>query len=134
MAKINDDTINKPVYMNPFIKFIAFFIPVWVARRKELSTGAKLAYGALCRHAGKNGECWMSQRTLAQELGRSRDSINRWVKELKEYGLIKVLSRGRGRTRLYRFIFKAEWIRDSDLRKDVVMDDLEFNPLTGDWE
>lgn len=113
-----------PKYLNLFEKCIGVFVPIWILRIKDLSNGAKLTYGALLRHAGRKGYCWVSQGLLAEELGRSRDTINRWISELKRYGLIEVKSRGRGRSRMYRFLYKEGLIKNTDLRNGVVITDM----------
>jgi hypothetical protein len=43
---------------NPFRLFTGIFIPEALVRYKDLSAGAKLAYGRLARYAGHDGRCY----------------------------------------------------------------------------
>jgi hypothetical protein len=58
-----------------------------------LGQGAKLCYGRLARYAGEDGKCYPSLKTLAAELGASRAQAKRYLRELREYGLIRIQGR-----------------------------------------
>ena len=84
MKEINLDLNEEKEYINPYKKFLNIQVPVWLACRKELKHGSKLLYGCLCKYAGKNGKCFPSQTTLARDLGCTKRTIARYLKELKK--------------------------------------------------
>jgi hypothetical protein len=55
--------------INPYKLFVGSFIPNWLLKREEISQGAKLCYARLCQYAGEDGECYPSQKKLAEALG-----------------------------------------------------------------
>lgn len=83
-----------------------FTIPCAIARvpRDQLSFAAKLLYGRLRLYAGlppeprtdeDQGPCYMSEKTLACELGVSDRYIRQVLGELRECGLISWKHTGR---------------------------------------
>ena len=68
--------------------------PNWILRRKELSMGAKAAYGRLCQYGGTHGAIWPKMATLAAELGVSESQARRYIQELESFNLIHVHRRG----------------------------------------
>jgi hypothetical protein len=92
--------------INPYKMFNGSFIPEAVSRVpiKELSHGAKLAYGRLIRYSGKDGLCNPKQATLAKEIGVSTVQVTRLVKELVDFGLIESIRNGIGRSNHYCFL------------------------------
>ena len=55
----------------------------------NLSIGAKSLYSVLSCYANKQRTCFPSISTLADDLGSSQSSIDRWIKELKLHKYIK---------------------------------------------
>ncbi len=78
---------------NPFGQFDRFFVPKPLARSSSLSAGAKLAYGRLVLFNGEGGHCYPSLATLGREIGISRDQAKRYVRELRNAHLIRLVSR-----------------------------------------
>lgn len=68
----------------------AVYIPCWLIQVsiKLVSHGAKMVYGRLSQWANANGTVFRSVFQLAQELGCSERSIEEYIKELKNSGLI----------------------------------------------
>jgi hypothetical protein len=99
----------------PYQKFIGFIVPNWLARRIDISSGAKLCYGRLAQFSGRGGKCHPSERTLANELGVSERTCRRFLAELKDRQLIRVHRIGLGRANRYEFL-EHEWM--SDFRSD----------------
>jgi hypothetical protein len=95
--------------INPHALFVGAFIPNWLLRRPEVSHGAKLCYARLCQYAGKNGECWPHQSTLANELSCSLRNVGYLLKELVDHGLILVKRRGKDLPAIYTFLW-SEWM------------------------
>src|SRR5688572_3926181 len=61
-------TMSPGTPFNPYRMWVGSFIPNWLMRQK-ISPGAKLAYARLAQYAGKDGQCYPSQKDLADELG-----------------------------------------------------------------
>jgi hypothetical protein len=59
-----------------------------VLQMRDLSQGAKLVYALLCSYANKDGECFPSEPTMANDLLTSPSSIKRWKSELLRKGMI----------------------------------------------
>jgi DNA-binding MarR family transcriptional regulator len=76
----------------------AFFkIPESLARDKTLKSTAKLVLARLARHANpETGRCDPRVTTLADELGRHRNTIQRAIGRLRKLGLIETHKGQRG--------------------------------------
>jgi DNA-binding GntR family transcriptional regulator len=91
--------------------FVGSMIPNWLQCRREVSQGAKLAYARLAQHAGKDGECFPKQQTLAAELGVSERTANEYVRRLVKSGLIETDRPGLGKANRY-FFLDHPWIHE----------------------
>ena len=105
--------------INPFKMFIGIFIPNWLLDRKDVSSGVKVCYGALCRFAGRNGHCWPAQEALAAMMGVSVRQVQRHMQELVELKLIEPVRRGHMRTNVYYFL-DHPWIHEDTPADDDV--------------
>jgi hypothetical protein len=74
---------------NPFGCYIGLFIPNAISQCPDLSAAAKLVYGRLCQYAGRNGEAFPKQTTLADEVGLQRRRVQQVLEELETFGLIE---------------------------------------------
>ena len=74
---------------NPYGIFKGIWIPSCIVRNPNLTASAKLVYGQLCFHSGKDGKCYPSQQTLANELGLSDRQIRAVITELENQGFIE---------------------------------------------
>ena len=74
---------------------------------KGVSPGAKLLYGQLSRHAGKDGNAYPSYKTLARAIGLKERQAMRLAHELSDAKLIEIRKRtdGVGRQRSNAFVF-----------------------------
>jgi hypothetical protein len=80
----------------PFAK-----VPTQVARDASLSIRARHIYTLLVSYAWNDGVTWVSQSTLAKDMGLSdRRSVIPYLKELEAAGLIRI-KRERGRNNRY---------------------------------
>ena len=61
----------------------------WILKT-ELSSGAKLTFSVLAVCAGGRDHVWPSQEYLAQAVSASVRSVQRYLKELAEFGLIRI--------------------------------------------
>lgn len=89
----------------------SFIVPNSLMRARDLSHGAKLCFGRLCQHAGEDGKCSPSYATLGKNLGVSRQSAMKYVKELVDYGLIKI-KHNTGDTNNFIFIWHEIFTED----------------------
>lgn len=88
-------------------------VPNFILESDKASIGAKLTYAMLLKYARELDECFPGQDRLAADMGTSRQSVNAYIKELSEVGLISVQRRGQGRPNLYTIHIKASFWRKS---------------------
>ena len=86
-------------------------VPNFILESKEISTGAKLTYAMLLKYARELHECFPGQNRLAEDIGTSRQSVNTYIRELRQVGLISVRRRGQGRPNIYTVHIKASFWR-----------------------
>lgn len=67
-------------------------VPNWVVRDPEIDPLVKLLYLVLSSRAGRKGVCWPSQERLAQETGRSVRTVQRYLDQMRESGLLEVVT------------------------------------------
>lgn len=96
--------------INPYKMFVGAFIPNFVLRRTELSDGAKLCYGRLSQYAGANGSAYPKIETIAKELGVSDRSAFRYIKELRNNGLITTINRSSSSMPSLYFFLDHPWM------------------------
>ncbi len=118
-------------YINPYRLFVGSFIPNWLLRCNDISAEAKLVYARLCQFAGKEGQAWPSVATLAEECGINERTMERYLSELKRFGLIEAVRRGLGLTNAYRFLWHPlmEMCGDES-RTSVVSDPVPVRGMT----
>ncbi|MDA8083861.1 MAG: helix-turn-helix domain-containing protein [Nitrospiraceae bacterium] len=104
-------------YINPYNLFVGSFIPNWLLKRTEISPGAKLCYARLAQFAGKDGECFPGQSTLASEIGTGERQVRRYLSELEESELIETVQAGLHQTNHYRFLWHP-WMEGKDKKKN----------------
>jgi hypothetical protein len=92
MEKTNDNLKSKTA----FYGFRKAFI-----HNADISPESRLLLIDLMTYKGENTECWPSQTKLSKDIGRNKDSIRKYLKELISNGYLKVHSRGIGRSLLY---------------------------------
>jgi hypothetical protein len=107
---------SSPRIFNPFNKFCGLFVPNWLARRGDVSHGAKLCYGRLMQFHGRGLQCNPRESVLARELGISERTCRRFLAELRSLGLIRILHRGLRRSNVYEFV-EHPWM--TDFRTDI---------------
>lgn len=93
-------------------------VPNWLQCRPEISQGAKLAYARLAQHAGKGGDCFPKQETLAGELGVGERTANEYVRILVKFGLIEKERPGLGKSNRY-FFLEHPWIYEGQPETSV---------------
>ena len=63
-------------------------VPKWANRDSNISDGAFRVYVELCGYADQDGMCFPSMSTLAADLGCSRETVKRSVRELERCGVL----------------------------------------------
>src|SRR5947207_2941891 len=76
-------------------------LPNFILKNPEISIGAKVVYAMFISYAWSNNLCFPGQERLAKDMGMGVASVNRFVKELENVGLIEITRRGQGKTNLY---------------------------------
>lgn len=76
-------------------------LPRVVLYNRDLSHGAKLLYAALRGFAWQDESCWPGQERLAESLGVTVKTVQRWIGELSDAGLVRIERRGLARTNRY---------------------------------
>jgi biotin operon repressor len=84
-------------------------VPNFILEGKQISVGAKLTYAMLLKYARELDECFPGQDRLAEDLGTTRQSVNTYIRELRQVGLISVERRGQGKPNLYTVHIKASF-------------------------
>lgn len=93
-----------PRRYNPWMQFHGGFVPNWLLMREEVSANAKLVFARLCQYAGKDGECYPAQGTIAKEVGLAKRTLQRALEELAAHGLITFMRAGMGKANSYAFL------------------------------
>lgn len=97
-------TVGEPFI--PYRQFQGPLIPEGLLKFAGVCRGAVLLYGQLARYAGKNGLCFPGIERLADDLLASGRTIQRWVRELVDAGLLRRRRRGAGtRSNSYQFLW-----------------------------
>lgn len=100
MAKEKEQTQKKyRVIKGGFVK-----LPKVVLMAKGLSRNAKALYALLLNYARENMECYPAQKTLAEKLNVSIDTIRDDLTELKNFGLITVKQSGLNKPNIYQIV------------------------------
>lgn len=76
-------------------------VPNFILVSKKVSVGAKLTYAMLLKYAWQNDYCFPGQDRLAEDMGCTRQSVNKFIKELSTAGYLEVVRRGQGRPNVY---------------------------------
>ncbi len=99
------------VLHNPKAYSPALYIPCWLSQvpHKELSFGAKLLYGRLAQWSSTTGEVYRSSPKLSKELGIGVRTIEKFIKELKDCGLIGTYHPQAGGSNHFEF-YDHEWM------------------------
>lgn len=114
-------------FINPFRLFQGAMIPNWLMRRTEIGFGAKICYARMCQYAGRDGQAWPNQDTLADELGCGVRNAQYLLKELAENRLLLAVRQGNGQPNKYRFLYHP-WMDAQDSAHQLEIDTQDFAP------
>jgi len=106
---------------NPYGLFHGIHIPEALVRCKEISPGAKLAYGRLARYAGQDGVCYPRQETLAREIAVCVRQARRYLEELVYQRFLKIIQKGLRAPNEYVFLWHA--VFETAVRTDMSAQD-----------
>ena len=107
-------TNNKSkILHNPKSHAPAVYIPCWLIQvpNSLLSYAAKILYGRLAQWSNENGDVFRSYNQLSQEIGSSKRSINEYLRELRECGLIGTHHPQAGGLNHFEF-YEHEWMHE----------------------
>jgi hypothetical protein len=76
-------------------------VPNVVLRDPRISFGAKLAYSVLLSYAWQEKSCFPGQIRMGRDLGCSVRSVQTYLKELQDLGIVSVTRRGLTKTNVY---------------------------------
>lgn len=76
-------------------------IPNCILNDKRLSLSAKVIYAKLLSYAWHNNRVFPGQGRMADEVGTTRQTVNKGISELQTYGYLDVKRRGLGLTNVY---------------------------------
>jgi hypothetical protein len=65
-------------------------IPQDITRREDLSSTAKLCYGAILHFCWRSDECWPAHGTIAALIGASVSAVKDGCEQLAKAGLIEI--------------------------------------------
>lgn len=113
---------------NPKSHAPAVYIPCWLIQVsiKLLSHAAKMTYGRLTQWASENGTVYRSVPQLSQELGCSEGSIEKYLKELKDAGLIGTFHPQAGGVNHFEF-YDHPWMHDK-IKEQLVYKQEKITP------
>lgn len=77
--------------------------PIWAICDRRLSTGAYRLFSYLAWRQGNDAYCWPSINTIQRDLGASRNTIRRQLRELEDLGYLQTTHRS-GRSNHYALI------------------------------
>lgn len=95
----------------PHHKFIGSFVPNWLMERRDISQGAKLCFGRLCRYAGRGLYAFPKIALLGKELGVGTRNAKKYLRELSDAKLIEIVRTGGAS---HYFFLTHPWIRERD--------------------
>jgi len=76
-------------------------VPNVLLNNKELSGYAKICYAMLLKYAWDDNFCFPGQDRLAEDMGTSKPTVIKSLKELEKAGYLKQKRRGQGKSNLY---------------------------------
>jgi hypothetical protein len=113
---------------NPKSHAPAIYIPCWLSQipTSLLSYGAKMTYGRLSQWADNLGHAYRSSKNLAQEIGTSEKSIERYLKELRDKLLIGTYHPQAGGINHFEF-YDHPWMHES-IKEQLVYKNDTYDP------
>lgn len=89
MKTDSNATISRKIH-NPKSHAPSVYIPCWLIQVPSnlLSYAAKVLYGRLTQWSNEKGIVYRSYNQLAEEIGSTKRSVNEYLRELREVGLI----------------------------------------------
>lgn len=89
----------------------------------DIDKHAKLLYCALCRYADNNGQAFPSMRRLAKDCSVSKTTVDKYLKELVDKGLIEKLESDK-KFNQYRIMDWIDFVGKSTVPADGIEDDI----------
>ena len=104
---------------NPYGLFVGAFIPNALMRTNVISSTAKLVWARLAEYAGRGGDAYPKQETLAAEIGVDERTIRTRIQELVNEGFIEVVhpqgvAKLQHRSCHYKFLWHSAFLAPPD--------------------
>ena len=96
--------MSNHISFNPYQQFQGLFLPNFLAKRRELSSDAKLLYAQMVLMMGESRELHVSFEFISDEIGMSINDLREAYVELERYTLIETILSNTGE-KSCRFIF-----------------------------
>lgn len=98
---------------DPKRRFVGAFLPGPLLRLKDVAAGSKIVYARMAQYS-EGGLCWAKQETLAEEVGMTRQGVQKCIDQLVVFGLLRCLPASKGdrlkhRSNTYEFLPHAIW-------------------------
>jgi len=104
-------TNNKIQILDKTLKQGFSQIPRIVLKAQGLSLQSKTIYALLLDYAWQKGSCFPGQTRLSKDLGVHRNTVQKYLTELKDFGLIKWKRRGVNKTNIY-YILPLDFLHE----------------------
>lgn len=115
MTSANNNNKKSPAptrkLYNPKAHAPSAYMPAWLIQIPDakLSLGGKMVYGRLAQWSNEKGKVHRSSNQLCHELGMSKSPVDRYLKELKDVGLIGTYQAVKGGVNHFEF-YDHEWM------------------------
>jgi predicted transcriptional regulator len=98
---------------NPKAHAPSAYMPAWLIQipDSKLSLGGKMVYGRLAQWSNNQGVVYRSSNQLCHELGMSKSPVDRYLKELRNVGLIGTYQAEKGGVNHFEF-YDHEWMHE----------------------
>lgn len=110
------------VVLNESLKHGFIQLPRYVLKDSKLSMGARLTYAVLLSYAWQEDSCFPGQDKIASDLGVSRQMINNYLNELKEFKYVSWERRGLGKTNVYYILDYQPLKIEADVKQGLHQD------------
>jgi len=80
--------------MTKYKKTNFIMLPTRAAKDNNLSNGALSVLVLLCSYCDKDSTTWVSQKTLAEDMGVTRQAITKQIMQLRKLGYVQTIKKG----------------------------------------
>ena len=114
--KTTDDAGAPLSVLDPWLREGFTTTPNLVLRNPRIPSGPKLLYVYILSYAS-HGEAWPGQERISRELGAHKTTVIRWLKKLRDLGLLTWKKPGFGAQNHYFVEPMPEWLRPPEIEE-----------------